>query len=47
MNEDVSNQLDNVWVVLHGVDVRRNPEQSWAETDRQVVRVHHVLVAEF
>jgi len=47
VDQDVADEIDDVRVVLDWVTVWRSPEQSRAETDRQVVRIHHVLVAEF
>ena len=47
VNQDVTDELNDVRMVLDRVAVWRSPQQSRAETDRQVVRIHHVLVAEF
>ena len=47
VDQDVADKVDDVRMVLDRVGVGRHTQQCWAETDRQVVRIHHVLVAEF
>ena len=46
VRDDGAHQLDDVRLVLDLVAVGRHRQQRRTETDRQVVRVHHVLVAE-
>ena len=44
VQNDVLYDFVDVAVVLHLVKVGRNGHQGRAETDGEVVRVHHVLV---
>jgi len=46
VSDDGANDLDNVRLVLDLVAVGRNRQQRRTKADGEVVRIHHVLVAE-
>jgi len=46
VSDDGSDELDHVWLMLDLVALTRHRHQRRTETDGQVVRIHHVLVAE-
>ena len=45
-DDEVLDQLVDEVLVDDLVPVRRDGHQGWSEADRQIVRIHHVLIAE-
>ena len=46
MDENVAHEVHDVRMMLDGVAMGRRAQQRRTEADRQVVRIHHVLVRE-
>ena len=46
VDDDSPDDLVDVWLELDLISISWNRQKSWTEADGQVVRVHHILVAE-